>query len=145
VARELTGLDTDGALDGPEGWLAFEPGMLVHVRIAGGRLVVSPGDEPDAASRLAARGIAAQARTRLDDLAADCAALRIPSALKQWLDESIPALGGLTPRQAAADKAGRRELDALLKDLEWSDRKAGPRHANQGTMDPARLRAMLGL
>ncbi|HEX7590553.1 MAG TPA: SEC-C metal-binding domain-containing protein [Candidatus Limnocylindrales bacterium] len=81
MARELTGLDTDGALEGPEGWLAFEPGMLVRVRVAGGRLAFSPGDEPDAASRLAARGIAAQARTRLDALAAGCAALGIPSAL----------------------------------------------------------------
>lgn len=62
----------------------------------------------------------------------------------QWLDESIPALGGLTPRQAAADKDARRQLDALLKDLEWSDRRAGSQ-ANQGTMDPARLRALLGL
>jgi len=64
---------------------------------------------------------------------------------KQWLDEPIPALGGLTPRQAATDKAMPRELDALLKDMEWSDRRAGPAAANQGTMDPARLRAMLGL
>lgn len=63
----------------------------------------------------------------------------------QWLEESIPALGGLTPRQAAADKAMRRELDALLKDMEWSDRRAGPRQANQGAMDPARLRALLGM
>jgi hypothetical protein len=63
----------------------------------------------------------------------------------QWLDESIPALGGLTPRQAAADRDARRELDALLKDMEWSDRRAGPRRANQGGMNPARLRALLGL
>jgi len=81
VARELTGLDTDGALEGPEGWLAFEPGMLVHVRVDARRLAISPGDEPDAASKLAARGIAAQARTRLDATAADCAALGVPSAL----------------------------------------------------------------
>ncbi len=62
-----------------------------------------------------------------------------------WLDESIPALGGLTPREAAADTNARRELDALLKDMEWSDRRAGPRQSHQGGMNPARLRKLLGL
>jgi SEC-C motif len=36
----------------------------------------------------------------------------------QWLDDSIPALGGRTPREAARTKRGREQLDALLKDVE---------------------------
>jgi hypothetical protein len=34
--------------------------------------------------------------------------------ISQWLEESIPALGGLTPREAAKTPEGRRRLDALF-------------------------------
>jgi hypothetical protein len=58
-----------------------------------------------------------------------------------WVDEKIPALGGLTPRTAAADRAARPELEALLDDMAWQLRRAGG-----GTlMDPARIRALLGI
>ena len=33
---------------------------------------------------------------------------------RRWLDESIPTLGGRTPREAAADPIGREELEHLL-------------------------------
>jgi hypothetical protein len=33
---------------------------------------------------------------------------------RRWLDESIPALGGRTPREAALDSIGREELEHLL-------------------------------
>jgi tetratricopeptide (TPR) repeat protein len=36
---------------------------------------------------------------------------------KAWVDESIPALDGLTPRQALLDPAMRRELLHLLRDM----------------------------
>jgi hypothetical protein len=35
-----------------------------------------------------------------------------------WLDESIPALNGCTPREAMQTRDGRERLDVLLKDLE---------------------------
>jgi hypothetical protein len=35
-----------------------------------------------------------------------------------WLDESIPALGGLTPREAARQAPSRRRLELLLQDME---------------------------
>lgn len=55
-----------------------------------------------------------------------------------WVDESIPALGGVTPRQAAADPTRR---DDLLRLLASFDRfPSGP-----GAMDPARLRLLLDL
>ena len=53
-----------------------------------------------------------------------------------WLDEPIPALTGLTPRDAAADPTRRPDLIRLLN----SFGTAGP-----GTMDADRLRAHLGL
>lgn len=60
---------------------------------------------------------------------------------RRWLDESVPALGGRTPREAAADPAARAELEALLDDFAWQEREgSGP-----AVMQAARLRAALGL
>jgi hypothetical protein len=39
-------------------------------------------------------------------------------AQARWLDESIPALGGLTPRQAAADPTRREQLERLLTEFD---------------------------
>jgi len=33
---------------------------------------------------------------------------------KSWLDEPIPVLDGMTPKQAAKDKKGKEKLEALL-------------------------------
>lgn len=60
----------------------------------------------------------------------------------RWLDDSIPALGGLTPREAAADPAMRSELEALLDDFEWTARDQPP---GALAMDVARLRRELGI
>jgi hypothetical protein len=39
-------------------------------------------------------------------------------ARTRWLDEHIPALGGLTPRQAANDPTRREQLERLLADID---------------------------
>jgi hypothetical protein len=36
--------------------------------------------------------------------------------LRQWIDDSIPALGGLTPREAVKTPAGRKRVLALIDD-----------------------------
>ncbi len=36
-----------------------------------------------------------------------------------WLDEKVPALGNLTPREAARTRLGRERLDALLTEYAW--------------------------
>ncbi len=59
---------------------------------------------------------------------------------RRWVDESIPALDGMTPRQARDDAAMRPRLDSLLDDMEWQSRRSPA-----GTMDAARVRALLGL
>lgn len=56
-----------------------------------------------------------------------------------WLDERIPALGGLTPRQAAADPTRREDLAALLNEFERRDAPPGT-----ATFDVQRLRQALG-
>ena len=58
-----------------------------------------------------------------------------------WLDDSIPALDGLTPRHAATLPRMRRRLDVLLKEIEQSEARlpAGEQ------IDIHRLRVALGL
>ena len=61
----------------------------------------------------------------------------------EWLDTSVPALGGLTPRQAAKTAKGRLQLEELLKSVEnTEDRK---RQRGEPHIEPARMRADLGL
>lgn len=73
-------------------------------------------------------------------------------AQARWLDEQIPALGGLTPRQAAADPTRREQLERLLREFDGSDeriRELDPRtdglFAGPITYDTAALRRELGL
>ena len=73
-------------------------------------------------------------------------------AQARWLDDSIPALGGLTPRQAAADPTRREQLERLLSEFERLDeRMRGPDLGADGmigapiTYDTAALRRELGL
>ena len=56
---------------------------------------------------------------------------------RQWLDMDIPALGGLTPRQAAGDPTRRGDLIRLLASFGETD--------DPTQMSPARLRRLLGL
>ena len=56
---------------------------------------------------------------------------------RNWLDQSIPALAGLTPREAALDPTRRPELIRLLATFPDDDRP--------GTMSPTRLRKALEL
>lgn len=58
----------------------------------------------------------------------------------RWVDEPVPALGGLTPRQAVADPTRREEVVSLLHEL---DRHPPPPGA--AGFDTTRLRERLGL
>jgi hypothetical protein len=60
----------------------------------------------------------------------------------RWVDEAIPALGGLTPREAARDRTARPELEALLDDMTWQRRRM---RDTGDSMDTNRLRALLGI
>lgn len=57
---------------------------------------------------------------------------------QRWLEESVPALGGLTPHQAAADPTRREQVARLIDSFPELD---GPLM----TMRPAKLRSALGL
>ncbi len=56
---------------------------------------------------------------------------------REWIDDSIPALEGITPRQAAADPTRRDDLIRLLESF--------PQQERPGAMSVRRLREMLGL
>jgi hypothetical protein len=59
----------------------------------------------------------------------------------EWVDESIPALGGLTPRQALDDPTRREDLLALLRELGASSPIGD---GGQG-FDADRIRSLLGI
>lgn len=56
---------------------------------------------------------------------------------RKWLDDSIPALGGRTPREAVEDPTTRDDVIRLLDSF--------PQEESPGMMSTARLREMLGL
>ncbi len=60
-----------------------------------------------------------------------------------WVDVALPALGGKTPRAAAASKAGRPKVVALLKDME--SHAARERLAGRPAYDFGWMWAELGL
>jgi SEC-C motif len=61
----------------------------------------------------------------------------------EWLDTSVPGLGGKTPRQAAKTAKGRQQLVEILKFVEnTEDRK---RQRGEPFIEAARMRADLGL
>ena len=72
--------------------------------------------------------------------------IRIMHELKEayyadWLDESVPALAGKTPRQATRTKSDRERLELLIKEHENGEARV----PKEERFDFSRLRAELGL
>ena len=63
---------------------------------------------------------------------------------EQWVDESIPALAGATPREALDDPTRRDDLFRLLDRMEEMDARQSPEQRALG-MRTSRLRELLGL
>ena len=59
-----------------------------------------------------------------------------------WIDQTVPALGNLTPRAAAKTALGRERLDALLAEFSWRQ-EASPK--NLINVDVEWIRRELGL
>ena len=58
-----------------------------------------------------------------------------------WLDDNIPELGVLTPREAAADPTHHKALDLLLRDVEYRENQL----PSAERIDVRRLRTALGM
>jgi len=59
----------------------------------------------------------------------------------KWADESLPALDGLTPREAAAKPKYRARLDSLLKEMERGENQVEPGRR----FDFGKIRRALGM
>jgi hypothetical protein len=59
----------------------------------------------------------------------------------RWVNDPIPALDGMTPREAMHDPRMATRLEALLDDMEWQSRRV----RGGSSMDAGRVRALLGL
>lgn len=53
-----------------------------------------------------------------EEVQAEALSAFMSDRLMQWIDESLPVLGGKTPRQTVETEAGREQVVALLKDQE---------------------------
>ncbi|GIW54198.1 MAG: hypothetical protein KatS3mg082_0602 [Nitrospiraceae bacterium] len=61
----------------------------------------------------------------------------------EWADQESPALGGQTPRRAAASPAARDKVGALIDEMERND--IGRRRTGRPAFEYNRLRAHVGL
>ena len=59
----------------------------------------------------------------------------------RWLDQSIPALKGKTPREAVKTPHGRSQVEALLKQIEYIEAQS----TQNDSFDVSTLRAQLGM
>ena len=115
------------------------PGIEVIEEV---RRPLAPGEPPPAPSRL----LAASSQTEFGDL--DPADLKTAmSEIAQtistrWCDESVPALGGLTPRQAVNDPTRRETLGRLLAEFE---RRNGEVPEGIIELDTGLIRQILGI
>ena len=64
--------------------------------------------------------------------------------LRQWIDESIPALGGLTPREAVKTPEGRQQVLALLDHIAQMQEQM-PKRPGTFSPDYRKTKKMLGL
>jgi len=62
---------------------------------------------------------------------------------QNWPDRALPALAGLTPRQAARDPEQREQLIALLKMMENGDGELRKRAEGRPWFDFSKIKAEL--
>ena len=106
-------------------------------------VVVEERTDPRRSVAEQARSESPDAEPREDIPPAEVAAVLDQFIRKQevaWVDESIPALGGLTPRQALDDPTRREDLLALLREMGGRTAAGG-----SGGFDADRIRSLLGL
>ena len=95
----------------------------------------------DAMEKMAALETSGDQGSSESDEMAEIAAQVIQEKEVEWLDESIPALGGLTPREAADDPTRREDLLALLVEFERRDLPG----TGFTSFNAKRIRTLLGL
>ncbi len=92
-------------------WLATAPAGLIEELFT---REYEPGKPPPARTPLRA----APATPIDPDVEAEIVGRSLDAHYREWIDVPVPALGALTPREAARDPRHRRDLRALLEDFE---------------------------
>lgn len=118
--------------------------ILAVIEDTGLEFAVVSEERVDVNALLADRAVSGSAPARPLPAGPDLQDPQIAAVLEQavrqyeerWLDEHIPALGGVTPREAAADPIRRRDLIALLNSFPTGE---------PGLMNTERLRGALAL
>lgn len=123
----------------------LEAGKALLREILGRRFIHHLGDEfKDIAEEAFQERTPAQPRRRvLSHEERAIAQQMIAEQRKAWLDTSIPALDGQSPRQAASDPQMRERLEEVLKIIEYNEERK--RRDGEPYMDVADLRRELGL
>jgi len=115
---------------------------VVRAALPDAKVVLDQREPMDAADMVLRRPQTIMSAENLPDdpeIMAEMARLR-ERIEERWCDESIPALGGLTPREAAADPTRRDALVRLIASF-----KASRQESNFLSQRPERLRELLGL
>lgn len=108
---------------------ASAPGLTLVDSVA---VPLAPSGPPDHGGGVTSEPVAVETEELVEEPAS---AERMQGYEQRWVDQAVPALGGLSPRQAACDETTRRDLLRLLAEME-----GGPTG-----MDAARVRALLDL
>lgn len=146
VLRGELHLDVDGRLVAVTNSDLRRDALALSLQDAFDDGLVEVSDDVTALDELldAARGTAEAAADRPgEDLPSevhDAVAAQMRETERRWVAEPVPALGGLTPREALEDPTRRGDLLALLDEF---DRMPAPPGAY--TMDVDNLRRLLGL
>jgi hypothetical protein len=101
--------------------------------------------ETDSASLPLERPATAQGFRRIAGSAPELRPRWLPGSAEreeQWCVEPVPALGGLTPQEAAADPTRREQVIRLIDSF---DRRTAKNKDALPGFRPARLRELLGL
>ena len=117
------------------GYLAFQENSLVLECNSEGRAerlgenlvaLAIPGLKR---ARRIRRGIHSDGRTRQGLLRDEAIRRAYLHWSRQWPEEALPGLGGLTPRQAMRSAVGRRQVEAMLHEFEFYQATLSPAQA----------------
>lgn len=99
-----------------------------HCRVDGTYIAAAPATDPGPAAQKEGFGLGPEAMRAWQ---------------RAWVDHPLPSLGGLTPRAAAGDAGARRDLEILLRDIEYRSARRGG--AAYEAIDVSSMRAELAM
>jgi len=111
--------------------------LFVRQQVQSIEALLEKGDGPRMSARERAANEALQARPEVRAMMREMGERHWAA----WLDGKVPALGNVTPLEAAKSRAGRERLEGLLADFAWRAKDMSP----EQRPDIAGIRSALGL